>query len=268
MAVDLEETLQLVRGDREQLGQVLLNLVVNANDAMGGSGLLNIRTLMVKVTGNVGPAEPPLSPGDYALLSVSDTGAGFGRDLRDVIFEPFFTTKAAGRGTGLGLAIVYDIVGRAGGHVEVDSARGLGATFWVYLPVAAQPRVGTAAGRLGGAESVLLLLDDGEARRVAEQTLQALGYQVQVAAHDADALELSARIAFDLLVTCVGAQRGERRAVGELQRRRPSLRVLYISGVEQDGVLEPAPPQRRAGYLARPFAQHELAVKVRDVLEP
>ena len=198
IAIELAEDLHPVRADRGQLEQVILNLAVNARDAMPNGGRLTISTSNVEL--GAPPAvdvDRPDAPGPHAMLAVSDTGHGMDAATRSHLFEPFFTTKEPGKGTGLGLSTVYGIVAQSGGHISVDSALGAGSTFSVYLPavdaqVAAEEELTRDEGTLTGAETVLLVEDDAGVRALAELVLSRHGYTVLTAGDGSEALGVAA----------------------------------------------------------------------------
>jgi two-component system cell cycle sensor histidine kinase/response regulator CckA len=260
-----------VLADAGQLQQVVMNLAVNARDAMPEGGTLTLATRHVRV-GGADAHELGAAPGRYVVLQVSDTGIGMPREVRERIFEPFFTTKEAGRGTGLGLATVYGIVEQSHGHLRVSSEEGRGTTVEVYLPrVGVVPAGETrpdGAALPAGAGTVLLVEDDEALRRVAVRILRRSGYRVLAAADTADALRLSLSEGdpIDLLVTDVvmpGMSGPELAA--RIEAARPGVKVLFMSGYPDDalGRLEDG-----IGFIQKPFSVDALAAKVRDVLDP
>ncbi|MFH1469999.1 MAG: response regulator [Pseudomonadota bacterium] len=268
-------SLRLVRADPGQVEQVLLNLVVNARDAMPGGGRLTIETANVDVDETWAAAGVDLAPGPYVLLSVSDTGCGMSSEVRARIFEPFFTTKERGRGTGLGLSTVYGIVTQSGGNLAVYSEPGLGSCFKVYLPQdpsaeeeVAMPQHETERPR--GTETILLVEDEGALREVARRILTESGYTVLLAADGEAGLEASWRHAapIHLLLTDVVMPRMGGRALAErLCEQRPEMRVLFISGyvdsaIARQGAIDPGAP-----FLGKPFSALELMRAVRRVLD-
>ena len=259
---------------RGQLEQVIVNLVVNARDAMPGGGRLTLRT-------DNGVALPPtlgeeMPSRRWVLLSVSDTGVGMDQQTRSQIFEPFFTTKETGKGTGLGLAVVHSLVRYSGGHIEVHSEPGLGSTFNLYFPQAQEalgqpePDEVQAPGLPHGTETVLLLEDEEAVRQVVKIMLVQQGYRVLVADDSEHALKLSAQHEgpIHLLVSDVVMPRMSGAEVARrLLQVRPSLRVLYISGYTENPLLQEVLPQSNAATLAKPFTASVLAHKVREVLD-
>jgi CheY-like chemotaxis protein len=265
-----------VRADQTQLDQVLVNLVLNARDAMEGRGTLRIGTETLTV-GEDQPDNLPgvrMPPGRYVRLTVSDSGHGMDPATQARIFEPFFTTKRAGKGSGLGLATVYGIVKQSGGYIWVSSEVGRGTTFRIYLPeftgpVAELPPPPPPVSPRG-AETILIVEDEPAVRRMASRALKSQGYAILEAANGAEALDLLSRAteAVDLVLSDVvmpllnGRELSERLAV-----ERPEIRVLFMSGYTDDdivrrGLLRPGVP-----FLQKPFVAADLSRKVRDVLD-
>jgi CheY-like chemotaxis protein len=265
--------LRLVRFDPGQAEQVLLNLAVNARDAMPQGGQLTIGTANVHVEADEA-RRLGLSPGDFVRLTVADTGVGMPPAVRDHVFEPFFTTKEVGKGSGLGLAMVHGAVAQNGGRIELDSSPGRGTTFAIYLPVTAEPaatqRDRRAVGVPRGHERVLLVEDDANVRGLARRLLEPLGYLVHDHGSPADALAWLATTdaPVDLLLTDVimPAMNG-RELADRVRALRPSIRVLFVSGYTADviahhGVLGPG-----VEFLAKPYTREALATRVRDLLD-
>jgi PAS domain S-box-containing protein len=263
-----------VRADAGQLQQTLMNLAVNARDAMPLGGRLVIETVRVGVERDE-PAQPaPLTPGRYVRLAVRDTGTGMRPDVLARAFEPFFTTKEPGKGTGLGLSTVYGIVTQSKGHLRVHSAPGQGTMFEIFFPsadapaVATTPPLGTLAVR--GAETVLLVEDDAMVRRLAETTLTRAGYHVLTAASGADALRLvterDAVIALVITDVVMPGMPGPALAQ-RLEASHPGLRVLYMSGYADDTMARYGVNEERVSFLAKPFTPSVLAERVREVLD-
>jgi two-component system, cell cycle sensor histidine kinase and response regulator CckA len=260
------------------LEQVIVNLVVNARDAMPHGGKLTIETANVDVGEGDREGDPAAVPvvesGAYVMLVVSDTGTGMDAETKARMFEPFFTTKPKGQGTGLGLATVYGIVKQSGGYVLVDSEPGHGTTFKIYLArvvadVDSQP-ASPDVRRLNGSETVLLVEDQQQVRELTKRLLEGRGYRVLVAASGPEALRLAERHAgqIQLLVTDVVMPGMSGREVGLLLApTHRDMRVLYLSGypdpsVVDQGVLAPGTP-----FLQKPFTSEGLARKVREVLD-
>jgi CheY-like chemotaxis protein/GAF domain-containing protein len=273
LITDLDADLGRVLADPGQLEQVLLNLVVNARDAMPEGGELVIRTANVEHDAVARYAHSEARPGQYVMLAVSDTGCGMDAATRARIFEPFFTTKPTGKGTGLGLATVFGIVKQSGGQVCVDSEPGVGSTFRVYLPLvadSAEAERPESSAIPSGAETILLVEDEPELRELTEEMLTVQGYRVLPARDAEEALQIAAAHpgGIDLLLTDVVMPRMSGRVLVErLVEARPGVRVLYMSGYTDDtishhGVLAPG-----IALLAKPFTAPGLARKVRDVLD-
>lgn len=273
IVLDLEPGLGQVQADPGQLQQVLLNLVVNAREAMPTGGCLSIRTANRTLDEKAAAAMPEAQPGSYVVLSVADTGAGMDEATRDRLFEPFFTTKEFGKGTGLGLATVYGIVRQSGGHITVDSAPGKGTTFTILLPHAPEAQAGAAAAAAasrGGSETLLLVEDDAGVRGLARMTLTTQGYTVLEAREGAEALQLSASHpgAIHLLITDVVMPRMSGRELAErLRLVRPGVKVLYMSGHTDDSVLRHGVEQARTNFIPKPFSPAHLTRRVRDILD-
>ena len=263
-----------VRVDPVQLEQVIVNLAVNARDAMPEGGRLTIATANVALGADSAALRAGVAPGPYVMLAVSDTGAGMDRAVQARIFEPFFTTKEPGKGTGLGLATVYGIVTQSGGHVRVYSELGLGTTFRIYLPWTNAPPELTSVSALPalprGTETVLLVEDEHEVRAIAREVLEELGYTVLEAAVPADALLIAERHAgiIGLLLTDVVMPGMSGRALAsKIAGARPETKVLFMSGYTDDaivrhGVLEPG-----TSFLEKPFTPLAFALKVREALD-
>src|SRR5207244_2536606 len=271
----LASGLGAVRVDTGQIEQVLVNLAVNARDAMPQGGRLAIETGNVEVDGTRAPPAATVPAGRYVLLQVSDNGVGMDALVQAHVFEPFFTTKPRGKGTGLGLATVYGIVRQSGGHIAVDSAPGRGSAFHSYLPrVAEAPeRSGPARAVVapaGGRETLLVAEDEQLVRLLARKILEHAGYTVLVATGGPDALRLAGqhRGPIDLLLTdVVMPEMSGRELMHRLAGHRPEMRVLYMSGyadeaVERHGVLDPG-----TAFIQKPFTPDGLARKVREVLD-
>ncbi|MES2180377.1 MAG: ATP-binding protein [Gemmatimonadota bacterium] len=253
--------------DVHQLEQVILNLVVNARDAMADGGTISLETTNCSALADDGTER------EYVAISVSDTGTGIEPSIRDRLFDPFFTTKSVGKGTGLGLAIVHGIVEQSGGRVEVESVVGEGSTFRILLPVIASE--GSIApfesdeAQLRGTETILLVEDESVLRSVMRRVLTDHGYAVLEARHGGDAARLSASFdgRIDLLVTDLIMPELGGRELAELVRgQRPNTPVLYVSGYTDDELLRKGVLERGAQLLRKPFVPSELALAVRQLL--
>ncbi len=261
--------------DPGQLEQVVLNLVVNARDAMERGGRIEIAAGRVKLEQALLEQHAEIPPGSYVTLSVRDTGSGMDAATQARIFEPFFTTKEAGKGTGIGLSTVYGIVRQSGGHITVDSAPGRGTLFTLYLPPSAPPggrvrKSSTAPSRLRGGETLLLVEDEPSVRRATRRILRANGYRVIEAAAAAEALAVlgDAERGVDLVLTDIVMPGLDGRELSEkVVGIRPSLRCLYMSGHSYDALSRRGALPEHASFLQKPFTSHALLKKIREVLE-
>lgn len=270
LQVDLQPDLPAVKVDPGQMAQVLMNLVINARDAMPQGGRL---TILTKTQTGFPPASDR-STGNRVQLSICDTGSGMTREVQARIFEPFFTTKGPGKGTGLGLATVYGIVKQSGGTIEVHSEIGRGSQFDISLPAAHRTdppaAVSIAKPHLRGRETILLVEDEHAVRRLALIALQSYGYLVLEAAQGREALALfeSHRARIDLLVTdMVMPEMSGRELANRLIEQAPDLKVLFVSGYTDDGLAQPGLDSSRIGFLPKPYSPEELAERVRAVLQ-
>jgi CheY-like chemotaxis protein len=262
-----------VRADRGQLEQVIMNLAVNARDAMAEGGVLRVEVAASDLAGRI--ADGVARSGPFVTVAVSDTGCGMDAATAARIFEPFFTTKEQGKGTGLGLSTVYGIVEQSGGFIEVDSVPGRGTTFTVYLPrLEERTRIpGTEAATpasMTGTETVLLVEDEAGVRAVAREALEGHGYRVLEARHGAEALEVARGHPgpIDLLVTdIVMPLMGGRELAQQLRAARPAVRVLFMSGYTDDVVVRRGVSDLTSAFLQKPFAMSAFARKVRETLD-
>ncbi len=270
----LEDGLGTVLADPGQLEQVVMNLVVNARDAMPKGGRLTLSTRTVQGAPEDSAGATP-APGPHVVVAVSDTGQGMDRSALEHIFEPFFTTKERGKGTGLGLATVFGIVKQSGGSITVHSQPGLGSTFELYLPcvgggMAAPHAPGAEAERARGEETVLLVEDDAAVRSFMRRSLEAAGYKVLEAKVPAEAIGLAGtpQVAMDLLLTDVIMPfMGGPDLAAALVSLRPGLRVLFVSGYTENAALRSGALPAGQAFLQKPFTGDELARAVRDTLE-
>jgi nitrogen-specific signal transduction histidine kinase/ActR/RegA family two-component response regulator len=262
-----------VKADPGQLEQVVMNLCVNARDAMPDGGLLRIETANVELgAGHV--EHETIAPGRYVMLAVSDTGSGMDKETLSKIFEPFFTTKEEGKGTGLGLAMVYGIVKQAGGYVGVLSKVGQGTTFKIYLPRIDEPQTeldleAEAPMAPRGWETILLVEDEGSLRSIAREILEEHGYRVIDASGPDAAIEIAHRLpeTIHLLVTDVVMPRMNGRVLAEsLVAGRPHLRILYMSGYTDDIIAHRGVLESGTQLLEKPFTARALLERVRAVL--
>jgi len=271
----LDPALRLVKADAGQIEQVVMNLAVNARDAMPTGGRLTVETLNSDLDAEAVAAHPRARPGPYVLLRVTDTGHGMSDAVKARIFEPFFTTKDIGKGTGLGLATVFGIAEQSGGHMEVESETGRGTAFSVYLPATAETLHGTGTHPIlrevpRGHETILLVEDDASLRSFAVTVLRGAGYTVLKAGEGAGALTVCERHdgPIDILVTdSVMPGMGGRQLAERVAILRPSARVLYMSGYTSDAAVRHGVEQARTAYLQKPFTPAALIGKVREVLD-
>ena len=261
--------------DPAQFGQSILNLVVNARDAMPDGGRLRLAASHLRLARGLRTPDIALERGDYVMVEVRDTGHGMDEETRAHVFEPFFTTKGPGVGTGLGLAMVYGFVHQSGGTMEVESRPGQGAAFRLYFPCTqaterTAPPPSLADRRLRGNETVLLVEDEAAVRALAKRVLESLGYAVVEAADGVQALDVARRHPghLELLVTDVVMPRmGGEELAQTLLRNLPELRVLFVSGYPI-GLRRPsADLAERCAFLDKPFRAADLAAKVRRLLD-
>jgi two-component system, cell cycle sensor histidine kinase and response regulator CckA len=264
-----------VRIDPGQFEQVIVNLAVNARDAMPDGGRLTIETSNIVLGREYAASHTGIEPGEYVQLAVSDTGQGMDRETLSRLFEPFFTTKGQGKGTGLGLAICYGIVRQAGGAIWAYSEPGRGATFKVHLPkVDAVPDVeevvDVALAAPRGRETILLVEDEGQIRQLAARALEAQGYTVIVAADGTEGVRLGREHLheIDALVTdVVLPMLGGREVAMRLRQDRPGLPVLFMSGYTRGAIPDSEGHDRLTGFLSKPFTPRALAERVREILD-
>jgi PAS domain S-box-containing protein len=276
LSTSLAPAVGCTRADAGQLEQVIMNLVVNAKDAMPNGGKISIRTASVTLDDSYRPENIFIKNGPYVMIAVSDNGEGMDRETQARIFEPFFTTKEKGKGTGLGLSTVYGIIKQSGGYVFVQSELGRGTVFTIYFPRVDEPSdaIGAAPVALaavGGTETVLLVEDEDSVRQLVRETLESRGYRVLEAANGADALTLAATHSdpIHLVITDVvmpGLNGHE--LVQQLQSARPGLKVLYLSGYAQDAFPSTAAADSQKTFLQKPFTLQSLSRKVREILGP
>jgi two-component system cell cycle sensor histidine kinase/response regulator CckA len=271
----LDPAIGRVKADQGQLEQVIMNLAVNARDAMPDGVKVVITTTNVSLDEAWTRLHPGSKVGDYVMLAVADTGTGIDSETLAHIFEPFFTTKERGKGTGLGLATVYGVVKQSGGYVSVESAPGKGASFQIYLPRIEEPvsvaePVAPIVEAFRGAETILLVEDADALRKLTHMLLEQHGYRVLVAANGAAALQLVEEKpeSINLLLTDVIMPGLNGRALaGRLQLRQPGLKVLYMSGYTDDAIADHGVLAAGIQLLHKPFSEENLIHKVREVLD-
>ncbi len=274
LRMDLDPRLARVKADPAQVEQILMNLAVNARDAMPDGGRLTIETRNVRLDAADADGQAGAQSGDYVMLAVSDTGRGMDAETQTRIFEPFFTTKALGRGTGLGLSTTYGIVKQSGGHISVESEPGRGAKFKIYLPgiggaeETMQPGSSASGGR-AGTGTVLLVEDEPALRRMVRLALTRSGYTVLDATDGEAALQVAEHhqgVIHLLLTDVVMPRLGGPELAERLMQRRPEMKVLYISGYAQAVVAGQGLTGVRADFLQKPFATDDLVQKVGNLL--
>ncbi|MCL4468717.1 MAG: PAS domain S-box protein [Deltaproteobacteria bacterium] len=271
----LEQNVGRVKADPVQIEQVIMNLAINARDAMIKGGKMTIETAMANLNDLYSKNHAEVAPGRYSMIAITDTGQGMDDETKSKIFEPFFTTKDKGKGTGLGLAMVYGIIKQSGGHIFVYSEPGHGTTFKIYLPCTdAAPDVTADVQRVkehrGGNEHILVVEDEAKLRRLFEATIPSMGYRVTTAANGSEALVLVEERGLkpDLVVTdVVMPGMGGVELVERLRKNQPALRVLFMSGytdnaIVHQGILDPGTP-----FIQKPFHIKDLAVKIKEVMQ-
>jgi signal transduction histidine kinase/CheY-like chemotaxis protein len=277
LATSLTPDLKCVKADPGQMEQVLMNLVVNARDAMPQGGKVNTETANVTLDEVHVRQHPEASPGPYALVSVSDNGSGMPEEVQAHIFEPFFTTKEEGKGTGLGLATCYGIVRQSGGHIEVYSKVGQGTTFKIYLPLAEKASSASSDHEEAdshlqkGTETVLLAEDELAVRSLIARLLRHQGYHVLEAANGVEALSLarehSSKEIHLLLTDVVMPQMGGIELAKQLNSLRPNTKILFVSGYTSDPFVKLSIPDQGIQFVQKPFNPTVLVRKVREVMD-
>ena len=259
-----------------QIEQVVVNLVVNARDAMPRGGRVAIATANLQLPVGADQRANGVRPGSYVTLSVSDNGLGMDLATQARIFEPFFTTKEPGKGTGLGLATVYGIVEQSGGHIAVESAPGRGATFTISFPrylgpgAPGSPEAGDRRGLPQGTETLLLVEDEAAVRSSARRLLERHGYTVLEARHGADALRIVEGLErpVDLVLTdLVMPEMGGQELVERLRARHPTLKVIYMSGYTEKAITTGGMMPEATGFVEKPFTVEQLMRRVREILD-
>jgi two-component system, cell cycle sensor histidine kinase and response regulator CckA len=275
VSVILQPELGHVLADPGQLAQVVLNLAVNARDAMPQGGKLGFETQDVELSEEYAKLHPGVVPGPYVTLAVTDTGVGMARETMHHIFEPYFTTKKPGMGVGLGLSVVQSVVTQCNGHIDVEGRLGVGTTFKICLPrteraVTTHARSSARSGDLRGEESVLLVEDAAAVLQVSQRILENCGYTVLVAqdAESALAIAQDSDAPIDLLIADVVLPGNSGYWLAEqLQVKRPKMQVLFISGCLDDHMIRHGVDKDQVDFVAKPYSTSALAIKVREVLD-
>jgi PAS domain S-box-containing protein len=274
LVIHLAEDLGRAKTDPGQIEQVIMNLVVNARDAMPDGGRLTIETANVELDEVYAHGHVGIKPGRYLMLSVSDTGAGMTRELKERVFEPFFTTKETGKGTGLGLSTVYGIVKQSEGSIWVYSEPGKGTAFKIYLPRVDEPievfKEKLVKDLPRGSETVLVVEDEEEVRKLAVQILQRQGYKVMEAPQGGDALlicEQHQNHVHLMLTDVVMPGMSGHQLAKRLKSLQPEMKVLYMSGYTDNAIVQHGVRVEGADYISKPFTVDALARKVREVLD-
>jgi CheY-like chemotaxis protein len=275
LVMKLDPAIGSVKADHGQIEQVVMNLAVNARDAMPGGGKLALETTTATFDQAYTRHHPGSKAGNQVMFSVSDTGMGMSAETLIHIFEPFFTTKELGKGTGLGLATVYGVVKQSGGYICVDSVIGHGSSFKVYLPlieelVHAPEAAAPATDSFRGSETVLVVEDADALRKLSVTLLEEHGYQVLSAANGAAALELAQQDnrSIDLLLTdVIMPGLGGHALAGRMEALRPGLKVLYMSGYTDSSIAQHGVLEAGISLLHKPFTEEELVRKIREVLD-
>ncbi|HEY6246429.1 MAG TPA: ATP-binding protein [Pyrinomonadaceae bacterium] len=270
----LEPSLGNINADPGQIEQVIMNLIVNARDAMPRGGTITIETKNIYLDQTYVRHHVSVTPGPHVMLAVTDTGVGMEQETQKRIYEPFFTTKERGKGTGLGLSTVYGIVKQSGGNIWVYSEVDKGTTFKIYLP-----RISEAADMLKhdeiefnlpqGTETILLVEDEEMVRHLAQNILESSGYDVLTAESVEDALRIASRpsVSIDLLLTdVVMPGMSGRDLATQLQSTHPEMHVLYMSGYTEDTIVHHGLLEQGINFLQKPFGPEQLLVSVREVL--
>lgn len=275
LRLELNSSLGQIKADPGQIEQVLLNLAVNARDAMPNGGSLSVATQNIQLSSEAARSNSALEPGQYVMLSVSDSGCGMDSAIQSQIFEPFFTTKEVGKGTGLGLSTVYGIVKQSGGYIWVYSEVGQGTSFKIYLPRIEEAMEETANETevqrvVRGTETILLVEDEQCVRDLAQAVLEDYGYSVIAASNGREGLDLARDFAgsIDLVVTdVIMPQMGGREMAERLKELRSDTKVLFVSGFTDDAILDHGVLDEDVFFMQKPFSPDALAMKAREILD-
>ena len=270
-----DKELKNVKVDPGQIEQVLVNLAVNARDAMPDGGKLSIETANITLDEEYARSHANVPPGEYVMLAVSDTGCGMSEDVKVKAFDPFFTTKESGKGTGLGLSTVYGIIKQSGGHIWVYSEPDDGTSFKIYLPIAKErtesnkKKINSTA-LIGGMESILIVEDDDSLREMAMDLLQACGYKLCGASNAEEALQIveDTDESVELLLTdLVMPGMNGKKLADKMTIKNPDLKVIYMSGYTVNAVAHQGLNNTNMPYLQKPFHLANLTQLVRKVLD-
>jgi CheY-like chemotaxis protein/two-component sensor histidine kinase len=274
LVTEFDANLGMVKADATQLEQIIMNLAVNARDAMPHGGKLIIHTSNAELDAAYGERHMHVPSGDYVMLEITDNGSGMDAETQGQIFEPFFTTKETDRGTGLGLATVYGIVKQSGGYIWVYSEVGFGTTFKIYLPrvqgiadALARPHLPAAIER--GCETILLVEDDAALRALDRELVYEMGYAVLDASNGSEALKLADKNSGTihlLMVDVIMPGMSGKQLADELLQSRPNTKVLFVSGYTNN-VIQRVLSNPGAAFLQKPFTRETLSKKLREVLD-
>jgi CheY-like chemotaxis protein len=273
LRVEPAASLWIVRADPDQISQVLMNLGVNSRDAMPMGGILTLETHNATADPSLIARYPFMAPGDYAVLSVTDTGIGISKEVQERMFEPFFTTKGVGKGTGLGLSSVYGIVKQSGGYLLCESEPGRGASFSVYLPRThhdlSEAELYEANWLLHGSETILIVEDEEALRESMGQFLTGLGYTVLAAGSGQQAMAIANQYGepIHLMISDVVMPRMSGRELSQtLGRVRPAMKTIFMSGYIDDAIERHGLQMEGVAFLQKPFSLTVLARKLRSLL--
>ncbi len=273
LITNLDSGLWKVKADPNQMEQVIMNLVVNARDAMPDGGSLVIETKQIKLDSTYNRFHPDVKPGHYVMVSISDTGIGMNEEVRRRIFEPFFTTKEKGKGTGLGLATVYGIVKQSGGHISVYSEVGKGTTFYIYLPAVKTQKQERSEEKgeshtKGQGQRILVVEDEYLVRELICDTLQTLGYKVWEASNGEQALKIYAehKNEIDLILTdLIMPVMNGRKLIETITKENPNVQVLFMSGYDDNAISKHGMLEEGINYIQKPFSPSVLASKLQEI---
>lgn len=276
LTIDLDPSLENAKLDIHQIEQVIMNLAVNARDAMPKGGKLIIETKNVFLDEEYTKNHIPTKPGPYVMLAISDNGSGIDKETREHIFEPFYTTKKEGKGTGLGLATVYGIVKQSDGYIWVYSELDTGTTFKIYFPsvkkeVEAEDKKGTPPTNLSGSETILVVEDDEIVRNMISSVLNTFGYSVLNEKNGEETLRLvnkNPNKTIDLMITDVIMPGMSGRDLAEnLKFKKPNMKILYISGYTDNAIVHHGILDSSIPFLQKPFTINDICKKIREVLD-